>query len=140
MNNKILNEFRNFAIKGNAIDMAIGIIIGAAFTQIVNSLVNEIIMPPIGLMMGGVDFSDLSITLKRASETSEAVLLHYGIFINTLINFAIVAFAMFSVVKAMNTLKKKKEIKPTTKKCAECEMEIPIKAKKCGHCTSQLTT
>lgn len=136
--NKIFDEFKAFAVRGNAIDMAIGIIIGAAFSKIVNSLVNDVIMPPIGWLVGGVDFSDLSWTLKKAGEGSDAVKVNIGLFLNTLINFVIIAFAMFSVVKAMNTLIKKKEKIQTTKKCPECAMDIPKKALRCGHCTTKL--
>ena len=135
---KILNEFKTFAVRGNAIDMAIGIIIGAAFSQIVNSLVNDVIMPPIGWLVGGVDFSDLSWTLQKATDSKEAVQIHIGLFLNTVINFTIVAIAMFSVVKAMNVLIKKKEKTSSNKKCPECAMEIPKKALRCGHCTTKL--
>jgi len=107
----MLKEFKEFALKGNVMDMAIGIIIGAAFGKIVSSFVADVIMPPIGLLIGGIDFSDLSITLKAATETSEAVALNYGIFINSVVDFAIVAFAIFMVVKQVNRLKKKEETK-----------------------------
>jgi large conductance mechanosensitive channel len=133
----IIDEFKKFAIRGNAMDMAIGIIIGAAFSQIVNSLVKDVIMPPIGWLVGGVDFSDLAITLKQGATEEESVRLQYGIFLNTLINFVIVAIAMFSVVKLMNKLAKKKpEPPPSTKKCPECQMDVPKKAIRCGHCTT----
>lgn len=135
---KILEEFKTFAVRGNAIDMAIGIIIGAAFSKIVNSLVNDVIMPPIGWLVGGVDFSDFAWTLKEATGGKEAVQVHIGLFLNTVINFAIVALAMFSVIKTMNILIKKKEKGSTTKKCPECAMDIPKKALRCGHCTTKL--
>jgi large conductance mechanosensitive channel len=106
---KILNEFREFAVKGNVVDMAIGVIIGAAFGKIVTSLVTDIVMPPIGILVGGVDFSDLSITLKAATANSAAVTLGYGKFVQTVFDFLIVAFAMFSVIKFMNSLKRKQE-------------------------------
>lgn len=102
----LLKEFKEFAVKGNAMDMAVGIIIGAAFGKIVSSIVNDIIMPPIGLLIGGVDFSKLAITLKAASEGKEAVLLSYGKFIQTTVDFLIIAFAIFMMVKAINTLKR----------------------------------
>jgi large conductance mechanosensitive channel len=108
----MMKEFKQFAMRGNVMDMAIGIIIGAAFGKIVSSLVGDVIMPPIGLLLGGVDFSNLSITLVNATENSEAVLLKYGIFINTIIDFLIIAFAIFIVVKAINSMKKKEEEKP----------------------------
>lgn len=132
----LIKEFKEFAIKGNAVDMAVGIIIGAAFSKIVNSLVNDIIMPPLGVLLGGVDFSDLALTLKKATDTAEAVTINYGLFINTTLNFLIVAFSIFVVIKTMNSLKQKKKAKPKTKKCNECKMEIPVDATKCGHCTS----
>lgn len=102
----IISEFKEFAIKGNAVDMAVGLVIGAGFSKIVNSLVNDIIMPPIGLLLGGVDFKDLSVTLKAETLTDPAVTLNYGQFINTMIDFVIVAFAIFMVVKGINSLKK----------------------------------
>ena len=103
---QIIKEFREFALKGNVVDMAVGIIIGAAFGNIINSLVNDIIMPPIGYVIGGVDFSNLEIVLKEAVGTIPAVSVKYGLFINKLINFIIVAFSMFMVVKGMNLLTK----------------------------------
>ena len=109
---KMLNEFKKFALKGNVVDMAVGIIIGAAFGKIVSSLVGDVIMPPIGVLLGGVDFSSLAITLREATENQTAVILSYGKFINTVIDFLIVAFAIFMAIKAMNSLKKKEEEKP----------------------------
>lgn len=109
---KMLQEFKAFAMRGNVVDMAVGIIIGGAFGKIVSSFVADVIMPPIGLLLGGVDFSDLAITLKAAEEGQPAVMLKYGMFINTVIDFLIIAFAIFMVIKAMNTLKKKEEEKP----------------------------
>ncbi len=108
----MLNEFKQFAVKGNVVDMAVGIIIGAAFGKIVSSFVGDMVMPPLGLMIGGVDFSDLAITLKAASEGVEAVTLNYGKFIQTVVDFVIVAFAIFMAVKVMNSLKKKEEEAP----------------------------
>ena len=103
----IIKEFKEFAVKGDAVDMAVGIVIGAAFGKIVNSLVNDIIMPPIGMLIGGVDFKNLVVTLKEATATQPAVTLKYGMFINTTIDFLIVAFAIFMVVRGINKLKKK---------------------------------
>lgn len=103
----IIKEFREFAVKGDAVDMAVGIVIGAAFGKIVSSLVSDVIMPPIGLLLGGVDFSNLMITLKAATVDTPAVVIKYGQFINTLIDFLIVAFSIFLVIKGINTLKKK---------------------------------
>jgi len=108
---KMLQEFKAFAMRGNVVDMAVGIIIGGAFGKIVSSFVADVIMPPIGLLLGGVDFSDLAITLKSAEEGQPAVMLKYGMFINTVIDFLIIAFAIFMVIKGMNTLKKKEEEK-----------------------------
>jgi len=110
---KILQEFNQFAMRGNVMDMAIGIIVGAAFGKIVSSVVSDVIMPPIGLLVGGVDFSDLAITLKAAQEGSPAVLLKIGVFINTVIDFLIVAFAIFMLVKGINALKKKEDELPS---------------------------
>jgi len=109
---KMLQEFKQFAMRGNVMDMAIGIIIGAAFGKIVSSIVADVIMPPIGILLGGVDFSSLALTLKEGSEGVEPVLLKYGMFINTVIDFVIIAFAIFMVVKGINSMKKKEEEKP----------------------------
>jgi len=108
----MMSEFRDFAMRGNVVDMAVGIVIGGAFGKIVSSFVNDVLMPPIGLALGGVDFSDLAITLKEASDDVAAVTLNYGAFIQTVVDFIIIAFAIFMVVKAMNTLKKKEEAAP----------------------------
>ncbi len=108
----MLQEFKKFAVKGNVIDMAVGIIIGAAFGKIVSSLVADIIMPPIGILLGGVDFSNLSITLKKASEGANAIVINYGVFMNTVIDFVIIAFAVFIISKQLNKLKKKEAKKP----------------------------
>ncbi len=104
-----LKEFKEFAVKGNVVDMAVGIIIGGAFGKIVSSLVADVVMPPIGLLLGGVDFRDLSITLKQAQEGAAAVTLNYGMFIQTVVDFTIVAFAIFMLIKAINTLKRAEE-------------------------------
>jgi large conductance mechanosensitive channel len=136
-----LNEFKTFAMRGNVMDMAVGIIIGAAFGKIVNSLVEDVIMPPIGWALGKVDFSDLAI------ELTEGVTIKYGAFLNTVISFIIVAFAVFILIKAVNTLQAKMlkaeaeaaaNAAPTTKKCPYCCEEIAIEATKCPHCTSNL--
>lgn len=107
-----LSEFKKFAMRGNVMDMAVGIIIGGAFTPIVNSLVNDIIMPPIGMLIGGIDFSSLAVTIKHATATAPAVTINYGVFINTIITFIIVAFAVFLLVKFMNSLTRKQEEAP----------------------------
>jgi len=108
----MLKEFKEFAMRGNVVDMAVGIVIGAAFGKIVSSIVADVIMPPIGVLLGGVDFTNLAITIKSATADSAAVVVSYGKFIQTIVDFIIVAFAIFMVVKAMNTLKKKKEEAP----------------------------
>lgn len=113
---KILEEFKEFAIKGNVIDLAVGVIIGGAFGKIVNSLVNDIIMPPLGLLTGEVDFSEKIITIKKATETADAITINYGLFINNTISFIIVAFAIFLVIKQINRLKRKEEAKPVAEK------------------------
>jgi large conductance mechanosensitive channel len=108
----MMSEFKDFAMRGNVIDMAVGIVIGGAFGKIVSSFVADVLMPPIGMMLGNVDFSDLAVTLQAATDEGTAVMLRYGIFLQTVIDFLIIAFAIFLVVKAMNTLKKKEEAAP----------------------------
>jgi large conductance mechanosensitive channel len=148
----LLKDFKEFAIKGNVVDMAVGIIIGAAFGTIVTSLVNDVIMPPIGLLLGNVDFSNLFAVLKDGvpggpyasladAEKAGAVAVYYGKFINTIISFVIVAFAVYLLVRSINRLKREEEAppsEPTTKECPYCLSTIPIRATKCSHCTSQL--
>ena len=152
------NEFKKFAVRGNVIDMAVGIIIGAAFGKIVDSLVKDIIMPPLGLLLGKVDFSNLYVTLQAgkeagpysslsAAQAAGAVTLNYGLFINTLISFVIVAFAVFLLIKAINKVQEAVDRQDArdaakaaakTKTCPFCCTEIPLKAVKCPHCTSNL--
>lgn len=108
----MISEFKKFAVKGNVMDMAVGIIIGAAFGKIVTAFVNGVMMPPLGMLLGGVDFSDLAIVLKEATENTEAVTLQWGAFVQTAIDFLIIAFAVFLMVKAMNNMKTKEEEKP----------------------------
>ncbi len=120
----ILQEFKAFAVKGNMIDMAVGIIIGAAFGKIVSSLVGDVIMPPLGMIIGGVDFSDLAITLKAAEGEAPAVLLAYGKFIQTIIDFTIVAFAIFMGVKAINKLQREKEAEPAAPPAPTKDQEL----------------
>lgn len=148
----MLKEFREFAVKGNAVDMAVGIIIGAAFGAIVTSLVADIIMPPIGILMGNLDFANMLIVLKDGkvpgpyatlaqAKAAGAVTLNYGQFINAVINFVIVAFSVFLLVRNINRLRQEKEAPPaapTTKECPFCLSVIPLKAFRCGHCTSEL--
>lgn len=128
-------------MRGNVVDMAVGIIIGAAFGRIVTSLVNDILMPPIGILLGGLDFSSFSIVLKEGVDSHSAVAIKYGVFINVVIDFVIVAFCIFMMIRAMNAMRKKAEAPaaiaaPTTKECPECQMSIPIKAKRCGYCAT----
>jgi len=143
-------EFKEFAVKGNAVDMAVGIIIGAAFGAIVKSLVDDVIMPPIGLLLGNVDFKDLFIVLKEGTtlgpylslaqaKAAAAVTLNYGLFLNMVISFLIVSFAVFLLIKGINKLKKEdKEAEPKSKDCPYCLSSIPIKATRCAHCTSEV--
>jgi large conductance mechanosensitive channel len=148
----MLKEFKEFAMRGNVIDMAVGIIIGAAFGGIVNSLVSDVIMPPIGLLLGNIDFSNFFLVLKEgkaagpyaslaAAKAAGAVSLNYGVFINTIVSFLIVAFSVFLLVRSVNKLRRKEEVPlpvPTTKECNYCFTSIPIKAMRCPHCTSEL--
>ncbi len=147
----MIKEFREFAMRGNVVDMAVGIIIGGAFGKIVTSLVNDVIMPPIGVLMGGVDFSALKYVIQDAvpatanAEAVAAVTVNYGSFLNTVIDFVIVAFAIFLVVKLINRARKMMEKEeqakaPTTKDCPQCCTKIAIKATRCPNCTSQLET
>lgn len=142
----MLKEFKEFVSRGNVMDMAVGIIIGAAFGAIVTSLVNDIIMPPVGALLSGVNFKDLFYTLNgktypsaAAAQAASAPALYYGNFINTIINFLIVALVIFLVVKGINRLKQPaKPAEPTTKECQYCHTNIPIKAVRCPNCTSDL--
>ena len=149
----MLKEFKEFAMRGSVVDMAVGIIIGAAFGTIVKSLVSDIIMPPIGMLLGNVDFANLFAVLKQGetlagpyasladAQAAGAVTINYGVFINTIISFIVIAFAIFMVIRNMNKLKKKEEAPPaipTIKDCPYCLTSIPIKATRCPHCTSKL--
>ncbi len=150
----MLKEFKEFAMRGNVVDMAVGIVIGGAFGTIVKSLVDDVLMPPIGLLLGGVDFSDFFVVLKEGAKAAApyhtladakaagAVTLNLGLFVNSVISFTIVAFALFMVVKAMNQLRMEKKsdvpAEPTTKSCPRCCSDIPVQATRCPHCTSEL--
>jgi len=148
----MLKEFKEFVLRGNVVDMAVGIIIGAAFGTIVTSLVNDVIMPPIGLLLGGVDFSNLFILLKAGSpaapypsladaQAAGAVTINYGVFINAVISFLIVAFVIFLLIRSINRMRREEEApppEPTTKECPYCLSTISIKATRCAHCTSEL--
>ncbi|OIP27257.1 MAG: large conductance mechanosensitive channel protein MscL [Chloroflexi bacterium CG_4_9_14_3_um_filter_45_9] len=144
----MLKEFKEFAMRGNVLDMAIGIILGIAFGAIVNSLVNNILMPPIGLLLGKVDFANLFINLSgkhyaslAEAKAAGAAVMSYGVFINTIINFIIVALVLFLIVRQVTKIRRKPEIAPaapTSKDCPYCYSSIPIKATRCPHCTSEL--
>jgi large conductance mechanosensitive channel len=149
---EMLKEFKEFAMRGNVVDMAVGIIIGAAFGSIVKSLVADVIMPPIGLLLGNVDFSNLFSVIKQGSvagpfatvadaQKAGAVTINYGMFINTIISFLIVAFAVFLLIRGINSLKRKEEAppeEPTTKECPHCFSEISIKATRCAFCAADI--
>jgi large conductance mechanosensitive channel len=139
----MFEEFKKFLIQGNMIDMAVGFIFGGAFATVVSSMVNNIIMPPVGMLMGGMDFSKLFIPLDgkeyatmEALDKVSAPAIKYGTFINDIISFVILGFVMFMMIKGYNKLKTPEEEEVTTKNCEECAMEIPIAAKRCGHCGS----
>ena len=142
----MLDEFKKFAMRGNVLDLAVAVIIGAAFGAIVVSFVNDILMPPIGLLLGGVDFSNLFISLDgqsypslAAAQEAGAPTINYGVFINTVINFLIIAFAIFLIVRLANRMQKEEAPgEPTTKECPHCISTIPIRATRCPNCTSHL--
>ena len=146
----MLKEFKEFAMRGNMVDMAVGIIIGAAFGAIVKSLVDDVIMPPIGMAMGNVDFANLYVVLKEGAAAAApyasladakkagAVTINYGVFINSVISFLIVAFAVFLLIRNINRLKREAPAEITTKECPFCTSPIPLKATRCPHCTSEL--
>src|SRR5437667_1024656 len=149
---KIWNEFKEFAVKGNAVDLAVGVIVGAAFTGIISSLVKDVIMPPISLLSGGLDFSNKFVILRAAKDGSiafntpadaakaGAIAWNYGNFVTLVINFLIVAGAVFLLVRAINRLKSSPRAEPVSKDCPACAMTIPIKAKRCPPCTSELSS
>jgi large conductance mechanosensitive channel len=148
----MFKEFKEFALRGNVLDMAVGIVIGASFGAIVSSFVADVIMPPIGLLLGNIDFSNLFVILKEgkvpgpyeslaAAKAAGAVTVNYGVFVNTIISFLIVAFAIFLLIKNVNRMKREQEAPaaaPTTKECPFCLSAIPMKAVKCAHCTAEL--
>jgi len=144
----VLKEFKKFALRGNVVDLAVGIIIGGAFSTIVNSFVADILMPPIGMLLGNADLSELYVNLSggtydslAAAEEAGAATINYGLFINSIVDFIIIAFALFLIVRQVNRLQrqeKEQPAEPTTKTCPYCMTEIPIKATRCPHCTSDL--
>ena len=146
----MLKEFKEFAVKGNMVDLAVGIIIGVAFGGVVTSLVNDVLMPPVGALLGGADFANLFWVIEEgatagpyasvaAAAEAGAATLNYGLFINAIINFLIVAFAVFFLVKAINRMRKAEaEAEPTTKECPFCKSDIPLEATRCPACTSEI--
>lgn len=141
----MVKEFKEFIMRGNVLDLAVAVIIGAAFGAVVTSLVSDVVMPPIGLITGGMDFKDLFVALNHesypnlaAAKTAGAPVIAYGAFLNTVINFLIVAFAIFLLVKQVNRFKTPVATTPSTKDCPRCTMSIPLKAKRCPQCTSEL--
>ncbi|MDF7676518.1 large conductance mechanosensitive channel protein MscL [Neisseriaceae bacterium ESL0693] len=147
-----LHQFKAFLLRGNVVDLAVGMVVGTAFSNMVKSLVDNVIMPPIGLLVGGVDFSNLFLTLKQgakapgpyetlaSAQAAGAVTLNLGLFINTVISLIIIGFAIFIVVKGINKLHKSPEVEATTKSCPECCTKIPVHAKRCPNCTSDLSS
>jgi large conductance mechanosensitive channel len=152
MEDTMLKEFKEFVVRGNVVDMAVGIIIGAAFGSIISSLVSDVIMPPIGMLLGNVDFSNLFITLQEGevvgpyasladAQTAGAVTINYGLFINTIISFLIITFVVFLLIRSVNRLHREEETppkEPTTRECPFCKSAIHIHASRCPQCTSQL--
>jgi large conductance mechanosensitive channel len=145
----MLKEFKEFAMRGNVVDLAVGVIIGGAFGTIVKSLVEDVLMPPVGLLLGGADFSNLLLVIKHGTspgpylkladaKAAGAVTMNYGLFINSIISFLIVAFAVFMVVRAINRMHRGEDAPPTTKPCPYCASIISVKATRCPHCTSQI--
>lgn len=143
----MLKEFKEFAMRGNVVDMAVGIILGAAFGRIVTSLVNDILMPPIGLLLGRVDFSSLYLNLSgehyrslAEAQAAGAPTINYGVFVNAVLDFLVVAFVIFILVRQINRLRRTPEAAPTTRECPYCLSSIPLLARRCPHCTSALET
>lgn len=145
----MLKEFREFAMRGNVIDLAVGVIIGASFGAIINSLVKDILMPPLGLLLGKVDFANLFWVLRAGTpaepyatladaQAAGAVTLNYGLFVNAIVGFVIIAFAVFLLIRAVNRMQRPAAADPTTRDCPYCNTSISIKAKRCPNCTSQL--
>jgi large conductance mechanosensitive channel len=141
----MLKEFKEFALRGNVLDMAIGIVIGVAFGKIITSLVNDIIMPPVGLILGRVDFSDLYVSLNgkaypslAAAKAAGAATINYGTFLNTILDFVIVAFVMFLIIRQVNRAVPPAPAEVTTRECPFCLSQIPLKASRCANCTSQI--
>jgi len=143
----MLKEFKEFAMRGSLVDLAVGFIVGTAFATVVASLVNDVLMPPIGLLLGRVDFSNLFINLSgrpypslAAAKAAGAATVNYGVFLNAVVSFLIVAFVAFLIVRSINRLRPQPAAAPATKACPYCDTAIPIKATRCPHCTSELTS
>jgi len=141
----MLKEFKEFAMRGSLLDLAMGIVLGVAFGRIITSFVNDILMPPVGLLLGGLDFASLFITLRggpfpsvAAAKAAGAPTINYGIFLNTVIDFVVVAFVLFLVVRQVNRMRREPEVTPTTRPCPFCLSTIPLGAVRCPHCTSEL--
>ncbi len=141
----MLKEFKEFAMRGSLLDLAMGIVLGAAFGRIITSFVNDILMPPVGLLLGGLDFASLFITLRggpfpsvAAAKAAGAPTINYGIFLNAVIDFVVVAFVLFLVVRRVNRMRREPEVTPTTRPCPFCLSTIPLGAVRCPHCTSEL--
>lgn len=141
----MIREFKEFAMRGSMLDLAIGIVLGAAFGRIITSVVNDILMPPIGLMLGGLDFASLFIALKggpypsvAAAKAAGAPTINYGMFLNTVVDFVLVAAVLFLVVKQVNRMRRQPDVTPTTKPCPFCLSTVPLKAVRCPYCTSDL--
>lgn len=147
---KVLREFKEFAMQGNVIDMAVGIALAGAFGKIATSLVNDILMPPIGFLLGNMDFANFFIVLREGkdvagphasladAQAAGAVTINYGVFVNTIVSFVLIALAMFLLVRSVNRLRRQKKGEPTTRECPYCLSSIPIQATRCPHCTSEL--
>ena len=146
---KALNDFKAFALRGNVIDMAVGIVIGAAFATIVASLVNDVLMPPLGMLLGGVDMTNLFNVLRDGTppgpyislaqaKAAGAVTINYGLLINAMVSFVLVAFAVFLMIRSLEAARRQPDALPDMKECPECAMAIPLKATRCPHCTSTL--
>ena len=141
----MLKEFKDFVMRGNLLELAVAFILGVAFGRVVTSLVNDVIMPPIGLLLGGVDFSNLFINLSKTpyatlaeAQVAGAPTINYGVFVLTVLDFVIVAFVVFMLVRAVNRMQRPKPVAPTTKECPYCLSIIPLRATRCPHCTSEL--
>lgn len=133
-----LQEFKTFAVRGNVVDLAVGVIVGAAFSNVINSFVTDVLLPPLGLLIGNIDFSALVIPLSEKTDTHESVSINYGLFLNAVIGLLITALIIFLVVKTINNLRQQPATESPTKNCPECLMSVAVAARRCGHCTSPI--